>query len=59
MILVHVNSTKPLAATVALSAFDDEPVLIPLTPQAQKAFNARAFPARPRYWKHMPVYHWN
>jgi hypothetical protein len=59
MILVHVNSEKPVAATVMQSPFDDEQVLIPLTPEVQKAWSKRAIPARPRYWKHMPVYHWN
>lgn len=42
MRMVYINSAKPVAATVQTNEFDSEPVLLPLTPQAQKAFSRRA-----------------
>jgi hypothetical protein len=46
MILLPVNSSKPVAALVAMSPFDTEPLLLPLNAKAQEAFNKRALPNR-------------
>jgi hypothetical protein len=42
MILSHINTAKPIAAFVAFSAFDDEPVAIPIAPLTQALWNFRA-----------------
>lgn len=39
---IYINSGKPIAALIEQSHFDDEPIIIPLTPKAQEAFNRRA-----------------
>lgn len=48
MNFIHVNSSKPTAAQVALSQFDDEFVLLPLDPATQKAWSKRAVLNRPK-----------
>lgn len=47
MKMVYINSAKPIAAQVNLDSCDDEAVLLPLTPQMQKAFHRRAVRNRP------------
>jgi hypothetical protein len=46
MILKFTNSQKPVAAKVFQSIFDDESVIVPLTPEKQSEWSKAAKPNR-------------